>query len=242
MKTPFAQSGTHPVAAVRWEDAAKFCQWLTERERKAGRLAATEHHRLPRDHEWSCAVGLGAREDAVQRPDEKSLKIDGFPWGGAWPPPSATGNFAGEERRAEVEAKKPGYDGLIAGYNDGFHGAAPVGSFPANALGLFDLAGNVAEHCEDWNAAAQDRRTIRGGGADNWGARPCVPRGATASSRRSAGFTPASASCSRRLRRRWVPRLPTGLCSAWSGRASGGVKIIERNSCQYGMTAILSAL
>src|SRR4051812_44274160 len=86
----------HPVVCVSWVDAVAFCAWLTKTERAAGRINWVQSYRLPRDHEWSVAVGLGSREDAGAPPNESNGKIQGvYPWGTTWPPPSTAGNFAG---------------------------------------------------------------------------------------------------------------------------------------------------
>ena len=124
----FPQGPTHPVVGVSQDDARAFCRWLTEKERGEGRLASNQEYRLPTDAEWDSAVG---KEE--------------FPWGSQWPPPRGAGNYADEA------AKRGRYKNwsIIDGYDDGYDATAPVGSFTANRLGLYDLGGNAWEYVED---------------------------------------------------------------------------------------------
>lgn len=128
-KSPgFPQGPTYPVVGVNQADAKAFCEWLTKRERAAGRLGPDQSYRLPTDAEWDAAVGK-----------------DEFPWGNQWPPPRGAGNYADEA------AKRGRYKTwtIISGYDDGYDATAPVGSFNANAHGLYDLGGNVWEYVDD---------------------------------------------------------------------------------------------
>ncbi len=169
-KVQFEQGPTHPAVNVTWEDATAFCAWLTERERKVGKISAGEAYRLPSDHEWSCAVGIGGQENAERPAEEKVGKLANLrPWGIAWPPPKEAGNYGSEELRREIETGKfvSGYGGVIDGYSDGFAHTAPVGSFTPNGLGLYDLGGNAWEWCEDRFNSLQQDRVERGASWDN---------------------------------------------------------------------------
>ena len=148
----FTQGEDHPVVNVSWEDAVAFCEWLTGQERSAGRISATAKYRLPTDHEWSCAVGIGAREDSVAIPASKN-NIGGaiFPWGQEWPPPLNAGNYGGSLNV------------------DSYAYTSPVGSFAANGSGIHDLGGNVWEWCEDWYDDKKTYRVVRGGSWGNFG-------------------------------------------------------------------------
>ena len=154
----FEQGEDHPVVGVSWEDAVAFCSWLTKEERGSGKIRSTAKYRLPTDSEWSWAVGLG--EDVGKTPQEKHGKVkDVYPWGTEWPPPKGAGNFA-DESAGKVYGEKWG---IIKGYDDGYAQTSPVGAFKANALGLFDMAGNVWEWCDDWYNAEKNARVLRGG-------------------------------------------------------------------------------
>ncbi|HCN79353.1 MAG TPA: hypothetical protein DIT13_19495, partial [Verrucomicrobiales bacterium] len=158
----------HAVAGVSWEDAKAFCDWLTQRERAAGRLAAGETYRLPTDHEWSCAADIGGREDAAQLPHEKDGKLaDVYPWGSQWPPPANSGNYWSEELRPLLAAGKYAFiSGELPGYQDGQATVGPAGAQAPDRSGLHDLGGNVWEWCEDWFDQRKTSRVSRGASWD----------------------------------------------------------------------------
>ena len=162
----FTQTPLHPVVGVNWDDANAFCLWLTQKERLSGKISSNQVYRLPKDLEWSLAVGL--KSEIGNTPAERKQQLSrNYPWGDQWPPPANAGNLAGSE---VADDNWPDQFRPLPGYKDLFPRTSPVGSFPANQLGIYDLAGNVAEFCEDWFDASQTSHVRRGSSWDQFDA------------------------------------------------------------------------
>jgi serine/threonine protein kinase len=151
-----------PVVAVSWEDANAFCEWLTKKERAEEWIGKDQSYRLPTDEEWSVAVGLPKEKGTTPKEKETSGKIKRvYPWGGSYPPKVAVGNYA------DATAKRAFSDfPVIKDYEDGYATTSPVGSFPPNKFGLYDMGGNVWQWCQDLHDRTTNDRVLRGA---SWG-------------------------------------------------------------------------
>jgi formylglycine-generating enzyme required for sulfatase activity len=131
-----------PATNVSWEDAAKFCNWLSGQEQlkpfytiRSGQVVGydpyADGYRLPSEAEWEWLARKARRAQATS-----------FTWGSRSNITSKSGNLADETAKGAV----PRY---IPRYTDGYAKLAPVGSFPMETSGLHDMSGNVREWVND---------------------------------------------------------------------------------------------
>lgn len=135
------QDPDHPVAKISWHEANEFCAWLTARERSERRILPHQRYRLPKDVEWSRAVGISEEEGVTPLARHDHRSDHGYPWGvtrGSLP--EGVGNYRCWDATSFTLA---------------------VGSYPPNPLGFYDLGGNVWEWCLD--DMSKDRAVLRGG-------------------------------------------------------------------------------
>lgn len=158
----FPQTNDHPVLNVTWNDAVAFCQWLSRKEGKT--------YRLPTEAEWeyACRAGTTTRYSYGDDPAEM-VKLAKTTSDKGWTSFPAVQNIP-------VSAEGSGQF------------TVPVGSFPPNRFGLYDIHGNVWEWCADWygkdyysrspvddpQGPDSGQRRIRRGGA--WNSFPLWPR------------------------------------------------------------------
>lgn len=166
----FPQAGSHPAVCLSWNDARAYVGWLAKTTGK--------DYRLLTEAEWEYAARGRTAPGTYPRysfgNDEKDL--------------CRYGNGADETAKRTV----PGAgDWAIAPCQDGYAYTSPVGSFAANAFGLYDIQGNAWQWTEDcwrdnYNGAPANgtmapttgdcsRRVLRGG---SWGNVPRILRAA----------------------------------------------------------------
>lgn len=152
----FPQDDNHPVVQISWDDANAFCRWLTTKEKVS--------YRLPTEAEWEYACRAGTKGEYFYNDGAYFL--------------SSVANFADQ---AILRAFRE-YSLAASNQDDRFAYTAPVGSYAANAFGLYDTHGNVWEWCHDWfdahyyaaspeqdpqGPATGKNRVVRGGSFQN---------------------------------------------------------------------------
>jgi formylglycine-generating enzyme required for sulfatase activity/Leucine-rich repeat (LRR) protein len=125
-RNAFADNANKPVVGVSLWDAYAFCRWLTERERKAGRLSDAFLYTVPTEAQWEYACRAG--------------RVTRFSFG------DDSGALLQYANYADRSSNLKEWD---LEQDDGFHQPAPVGSYRPNAWDLHDMHGNVSELCAD---------------------------------------------------------------------------------------------
>lgn len=133
-----------PVVMVSWQDAASFCNWLSEKaglpdfyQVSGGKVTGfnwdSTGYRLPTEAEWAWVAKIAANGKTLM-----------FPWGNElYPPTSVVENYADPTAASLVNF-------TLSDYSDGYTVSAPVGRFAPNHNGLYDMGGNVAEWVNDY--------------------------------------------------------------------------------------------
>ena len=144
----YAQDDPHPVACVSWDDASAYVRWLSQ---KTG-----QDYPLLTEAEWEYAARAGTATTRF--------------WGDDGNISCSFANGADLTTQAQVPDAS-NWDSVNC--NDRYAYTAPVGSYRANAFGLYDMLGNVWEWTQDcWNGNYSGAPTD----GSTWAAGDCLLR------------------------------------------------------------------
>jgi len=136
-----------PMVNVSWYGAAVYCNWRSQQEGYRALYDLSDPnwpcdfskngYRLATEAEWEYAARGGEHSPYYR-----------FPWGDTISHSQA--NYVAEPSLLPYDVSPP-EGGYHPTWNDGIAPyTSPAGSFSANGYGLYDMAGNVREWCNDW--------------------------------------------------------------------------------------------